>query len=49
MCQRQAELRVAAIPAVVTPAFVLLLGLAVGVIILGLFMPMITLIQGMTS
>jgi type II secretory pathway component PulF len=49
MCQRQAEVRVAAIPAIVTPAFVLLLGLAVGLIVLGLFLPMVTLIQGMTS
>ena len=49
MCQRQAELRVAAIPAVITPVFVLLIGALVSFIILGLMMPMLTLIQGMTS
>ncbi len=49
MCQRQAELRVAAIPAVITPIFILLIGVSVGFIILGLLAPMLTLIQGMTS
>ena len=49
MCQRQAELRVAAIPAIITPAFVLLIGLLVAVLVLGLLAPMLTLIQGMTG
>jgi type II secretory pathway component PulF len=49
MCQRQAELRVASIPAVITPVFVLLIGIIVSFIILGLMMPMLTLIQGMTG
>jgi type II secretory pathway component PulF len=49
MSQRQAELRVAAIPAIITPAFVLGIGFAVGFIVLGLMMPIITLIQGITG
>jgi type IV pilus assembly protein PilC len=49
MSQRQAELRIAAIPAFILPIAVLLIGCAVAFVILGLFMPMITLIQGMTS
>jgi type II secretory pathway component PulF len=49
MCQRQAEVRIAAIPAIVTPIFVLVIGLLVSFIILGLFAPMISLFQGMLS
>jgi type II secretory pathway component PulF len=49
MSQRQAELRVAAIPAIVTPAFVLGIGFAVGFIVLGLLAPIIALIQGITG
>ncbi len=49
MSQRQAELRVAAIPAVITPIFVMIIGVLIGFVILSLVMPMITLIQGMTS
>jgi type IV pilus assembly protein PilC len=49
MSQRQAELRVAAIPAIITPAFVLGIGFAVGFIVLGLLAPIIALIQGITG
>jgi type II secretory pathway component PulF len=49
MCQRQAELRVAAIPAVISPVFVLVIGLLVAMLVLGLLAPMISLIQGMTG
>jgi type II secretory pathway component PulF len=49
MSQRQAELRVAAIPTILTPAFVLGIGFAVGFIVLGLLAPIIGLIQGMTG
>jgi type II secretory pathway component PulF len=49
MCQRQAELRVAAIPAVISPVFVLIIGLLVAMLVLGLLAPMISLIQGMTG
>lgn len=49
MCQRQAELRVATIPAVITPIFVLLIGLLVALLVLGLLAPMVQLIQGMTG
>lgn len=49
MCQRQAEVRVAAIPAVLTPVFVLLIGLLVSLLVLGLLAPLVQLIQGMTG
>jgi hypothetical protein len=44
MCQRQAELRVAALPAIITPAFVLLIGLLVAFVVLALLLPMLSLI-----
>jgi type II secretory pathway component PulF len=49
MSQRQAELRVAAIPAIITPAFVLVIGFMVGFIVLGLMAPIISLIRSMTG
>lgn len=49
MSQRQAELRVAAIPTIITPAFVLGIGFAVGFIVLGLLAPILSLIQSLTS
>jgi type II secretory pathway component PulF len=49
MCQRQAELRVAAIPTILTPAFVLLIGVLVAYLILALFAPMLSLFRGITG
>lgn len=49
MYQRQAELRMSALPAVLTPALVLILALVIGFVILALMMPFVTLIEGMTS
>ena len=49
MSQRHAELRVTAIPAFILPLSVLLIGCGVAFVVIGLFAPMITLIQGMTS
>jgi type II secretory pathway component PulF len=45
MYQRQSELRIAAIPAVLTPLLILVLGFIVGFVVLGLFAPLISLIQ----
>lgn len=48
MYQRQAELRMSAIPAMLTPLLVLLIAGLVAFVMVGLFAPLITLIQGMT-
>lgn len=47
--QRQAELRLGAIPGILTPLLVLLIALAIGFILLGLLAPLLALISGMTS
>ena len=48
MYQRQAELRLSALPGILTPLMVLLIAVLIGFVIMGLMLPLVTLIQGMT-
>jgi type II secretory pathway component PulF len=48
MYQRQAELRLSALPGVLTPLMVLLIAVLIGFVVMGLMLPLVTLIQGMT-
>jgi type II secretory pathway component PulF len=48
MYQRQAELRLSVVPAVLTPLLVLLIAALIGFVILGLMAPLIGLLEGMT-
>jgi type IV pilus assembly protein PilC len=45
MYQQQAEVRLASVQAILTPLLILLLGLLIGVVILGLFAPMLSLFR----
>jgi type II secretory pathway component PulF len=48
MYQRQAELRMSALPGILTPLMVLLIAVLIGWVIMGLMLPLVTLIEGMT-
>jgi type IV pilus assembly protein PilC len=47
--QRQAELRLESVPTVLTPLLLIFMAVTVGVILAGLFMPLVSIIQAMTS
>jgi type IV pilus assembly protein PilC len=47
--QRQADIRLAALPGIVTPALVILLAVLIGFAIIALLMPLVSLIQGITG
>lgn len=47
--QRQADLRLAALPGILTPIFVILLALLIGFVIIGLLEPIISLIEGISG
>jgi type IV pilus assembly protein PilC len=49
MYQRQAELRMAAIPGIVTPILVIVIAVLIGFIVLALMAPLIALIQGVSG
>jgi type II secretory pathway component PulF len=49
MYQQQSQLRLSLLPGVLTPLLVLLLALVIGLIVLGLFMPIISLIQAISG
>jgi len=49
MYQQQAETRLNLIPGLLTPLLILLLAVTIGIVILGLFMPFISLIQNLTG
>ncbi len=48
MYQRQAELRVEAIPAIVTPLLILFIAGSIGFVLLALFLPLVHLISGIS-
>ena len=48
MYQRQAELRLSALPGIITPLMVLLIAVLIGFVIMALMLPLINLIQGMS-
>lgn len=47
--QRQADLRLAALPGILTPVLVIVLALLIGFVILGLLAPLIALIEGISG
>jgi type IV pilus assembly protein PilC len=47
MYQQQAETRLTAIPGLLTPVLVILVGLVIGTVIIGLFLPFVTLISAL--
>jgi type II secretory pathway component PulF len=49
MYERQAELRLSAIPAILTPLLVLLIACLIGFVLFGLLAPLLRMIEGMTS
>jgi type II secretory pathway component PulF len=49
MYQQQAETRLALLPALLTPALIMLIALAIGFAVLAMFMPLVTLIQSITG
>ena len=49
MYQQQAETRLNMIPGLLMPVLIMLMAVLIGVVVLGLFLPFITLIQNMTG
>jgi type IV pilus assembly protein PilC len=49
MYQQQAETRLNLIPGLLTPVLILLMALLIGLVILGLFLPFISLIQSISG
>jgi type IV pilus assembly protein PilC len=49
MYQQQARAKVVLIPAILTPLFLAILSFVIGIVILGMFAPLITLIQSVTG
>jgi type IV pilus assembly protein PilC len=49
MYERQADIRIQMIPSILTPTLVIAIALSVGFVIAGLFSPLVSLINGMTS
>jgi len=47
MYQQQAEMRIGSIPVLLTPLLVILVGVMVGTVILGLFLPFLSLISAL--
>jgi type IV pilus assembly protein PilC len=49
MYQQQAEVRVGLVPGVLTPILIVLIAIIIGIVILGLFLPFISLLRSLTS
>jgi len=49
MYQQQAQLRLSLLPAVLTPLLLILMAVVIGFVILGMFLPLISLIQNISS
>lgn len=49
MYQQQAETRLALLPALLTPALIMVIAFAIGFVVLAMFMPLVTLIQAITG